>query len=315
MAAIWDIDNFFITYDEPLKEDFWRQIKKNSPWVKRIDGVKGFDAAHKACAEQSKTERFITIDGDNLLTETYYSTEMDFDSFAENEVISWTSKNELNGLCYGNGGVKCWTRKTVMEMKTHENAEDEESSVDFCFQLNYLQMPQILSTTSVTATPYQAFRAGFREGVKMVLDRGKIPEFSGEQPTDIFELLARSNLQRLRIWCSVGADVFNGNWAIYGARLGTYMTLLTEWDYSLVRDYDWFRDFWTNEIKAQFSGTSHSCDFSNYSWNNSMLENEIHRIGDILNDRLNFQVAYLNGDSSRFFKSTYVNPLREGRMF
>ena len=33
-------------------------------------GVKGFDSAHKACAKASKTDRFITIDGDNIVNET-----------------------------------------------------------------------------------------------------------------------------------------------------------------------------------------------------------------------------------------------------
>ena len=35
------------------------------PWAKRVHGVEGSDAAHKACANLSETDRFITVDGDN----------------------------------------------------------------------------------------------------------------------------------------------------------------------------------------------------------------------------------------------------------
>ena len=32
------------------------------------------------------------------------------------------------------------------------------------------------------------------------------------------------NLHRLAIWCSVGLDVEYGDWAVLGARMGTYET-------------------------------------------------------------------------------------------
>ena len=38
------------------------------------------------------------------------------------DVISWAGKNEVNGLVYGNGGIKCWPKDVVMNMRTHENA-------------------------------------------------------------------------------------------------------------------------------------------------------------------------------------------------
>ena len=43
---------------------------KKVPWAKRVHGVKGSDAAHKACAELSDTDHFITVDGDNIIDET-----------------------------------------------------------------------------------------------------------------------------------------------------------------------------------------------------------------------------------------------------
>ena len=61
-----DLDVVFLTFDEPEKEEFWVRIKNMVPWATRIDGIKGSDAAHKAAAAASTTERFILIDGDNI---------------------------------------------------------------------------------------------------------------------------------------------------------------------------------------------------------------------------------------------------------
>ena len=73
-----------------------------------------------------------------------------------------------NGLVYGNGGIKCWPVQLVLDMKTHENAEDETKKVDFCWDLNYIQMNNIYSRVFNSGSPFQAFRAGYREGVKDV---------------------------------------------------------------------------------------------------------------------------------------------------
>jgi hypothetical protein len=63
---VTDLDVVYLSYDEPQKEEFWVKIRNLVPWAKRVDGVKGSDAAHKAAAEASDTERFVLIDGDNL---------------------------------------------------------------------------------------------------------------------------------------------------------------------------------------------------------------------------------------------------------
>ena len=63
---IADLDCIYLSYDEPQKEEFWVKIRNMVPWAKRVDNVKGSDAAHKAAAAASDTERFILIDGDNL---------------------------------------------------------------------------------------------------------------------------------------------------------------------------------------------------------------------------------------------------------
>ena len=66
-----DCDIFYLSYDEPNAEKNYHDIYQKVTWVKRVHGVKGSDAAHKACAERSDKERFITVDGDNIINEKF----------------------------------------------------------------------------------------------------------------------------------------------------------------------------------------------------------------------------------------------------
>ena len=63
------------------------------------------------------------------------------------KVISWAGYNSINGLMYGNGGIKCWDRDAVLDMKTHENAETDnaKAQVDFCWDLDYVQLNDCMS--------------------------------------------------------------------------------------------------------------------------------------------------------------------------
>ena len=126
-TQVAELDLFYLSYDEPNCEEHWADILNKVPWAKRVHGVKGFDAAHKACANQSDTDRFITIDADNIVNETFFDQELIMPD--SNSIYSWNAKNMLNGLCYGNGGVKCWPKQYVLDMKTHEAADDDEGAL------------------------------------------------------------------------------------------------------------------------------------------------------------------------------------------
>lgn len=265
-----------------------------------MHGVKGFDSAYKRCAQESTSPRFFTIDGDNELSHPL-PLDLDFSAFPPDAVLSWAAKNSVNGLQYGNGGIKNWPKALVLQMKTHERTESETAAVDFCFDLRYFQMPETLSVARIDHTPFQAFRAGFREGVKMCLDRGKRPDM---QAARLRDQVWHENLARLRIWCSVGADTRHGLWAMYGASLGCRKLCLTAWDPSPIRDYDWFQAFWSEEIWPRFSGGTEAG-----------LLPVLALVHSELNEALDLRVAILDESASRFFKSVYTSPPRKGLMF
>jgi len=293
---ILDCDIVYLSYDEPNAEKNYADLCSKVPWAKRVHGVKGSDAAHKACAELSETERFITVDGDNIVNEKFFDQEIDLEEHKlENSVISWNGRNVINGLTYGNGGLKCWPKKYVMNMRTHENAATDNihAQVEFCWDADYVQMNTCYSAVYNNATPQQAWRAGFREGVKLALNQGKRPSNIQE-----FNRLHWRCLNMLNVWTMVGADVENGLWAIYGAREGLYKTMCTDWDYVNVRDFEYLNNYWNTELEM-FNGKS--------------LDERIKDFGYMLIEELELPIAAtpLNGNQSLFFKSVYQTPSRK----
>lgn len=303
--SIQDIDVVYMSYDEPKADEFYADLKEKCPWAKRVHGVKGFDNAHKACADIAETDRFITVDGDNLVDADFFSKEIEVTYKQSSCVFSWAGLNMVNGLLYGNGGLKCWPTEFVKNMKTHENS-DGDGAVDFCWDDSYVQMMESYSRTYPNGSPFQAYRAGFREGVKMTLDRGH------HITLDQMNTLWHGNLKRLEIWCSVGADMVNGLWCIYGARCGAYSTNLSRWNHELISDYEWFDHHWKEEVEPLFSGGSKVCPHTEYNWNEERLKSEIKIIGDKLRRAMDLNIAELDEDGSRFFKHVYVAPSRTG---
>lgn len=236
-----DLDVIMLTYDEPQREEFWIKVRNMVPWARRVDGVKGSDAAHKAAAEASNTERFIIIDGDNIPDPAFFDQTLTIadDNWAQ-ATLRWRARNHINGLIYGNGGISSWTRQYVQNMRTHENTDGRnETLVEFCFDPLYWAMHDCWSTTYPNGDAFHAWRAGFREGVKMCLDRGCRPTL-----TEFQQRVHQRNLDHLTIWHNIGSDVDHGRWAMAGARQGTYMTMLTNWDYREVQDFDALGELW-----------------------------------------------------------------------
>lgn len=282
IVDIADLDCIYLSYDEPKKEEFWIKIQNMVPWAKRVDGVKGSDAAHKAAAAASDTERFVLIDGDNLPDPEFFNLQLTLDDTNRDVVFRWKARNIINGLMYGNGGMSCWTKDFVNNMRTHEASDGaDDTAVEFCFDPRYWAMNDCYSTTYPNQSPYQAWRAGFREGVKMCLDRGAKPTLQ-----EFERRVHERNYDHLNIWHNVGMDVENGDWAMYGAKLGTYMTMITDWDYREVQDFDALNNIW------------HQNKVLN-------LVEECSEMSHTLSVKLGLPAPHFTADQSRFFKHHY----------
>ena len=291
---IIDYDIIYLSYDEPNAEKNYADLLSKVPWAKRVHGVEGSDAAHKACAAISETENFITIDGDTIIDPKFLQVELDLDELGATpeHQFSWAGKIDINGLKYGNGSIKMWTRDFVNNMQTHENSDgSDETNIEFCYFDKYLQLNENYSTSIISSTPQQAWRAGFREGVKMSLNRGKV--------VDDLKTIWWQNYNRLLIWTMIGADVENGLWAILGARSGLFMNMCTDWDHVQVRDFNYLNDLWETSFAAIED-----------------IEYEIGTYGIKLIDKLSIPIAEapLDAQQSKFFKSIYVPNLRNVKL-
>jgi hypothetical protein len=281
---IADLDCIYLTYDEPQREEFWVRIKNMIPWAQRVDGVKGSDAAHKAAAAASTTERFILIDGDNIPDEKFFNLTLELsDETWESAVFRWRARNHINGLRYGNGGLSSWTREFVQNMKTHEATDGRaETEVEFCFDPSYWAMHDCYSTTYPNGSAFHAWRAGFREGVKMCLNRGTRPSI-----TEFKQRVHQRNLDHLTVWHNIGRDVEHGIWSIAGSRMGTYMTMITtQWNHRTVQDFDQLSKLWETV-------------------QDSNPENLAGRVAEDLATQLDLPMLTVLAPESAFFKQHY----------
>jgi len=276
-VRISDLDFVYISFKEPNKEENWADLKNKVPWAKRVDGVKGFDSAHKAAAEKAETDFFISVDGDNILDERFLLETLDWTKTNKKAVHRWRARNNVNGLVYGNGGLVGWSKETCLQMKTHENAETEENQIDFCWGVPHENLHNCYSTTIINSNAKQAFIAGYREGVKMSTEKGK------PIPAGNFKTIWKNNLRILSTWCSVGADVENGKYAMLGARMGCFYTVIEDNDIFKIRDLD--------DMQKYFDETT----IEN-------IDHELLMFGNSLRQQIDIPIAEFNETDSRFYR-------------
>lgn len=285
-----DLEVIFISYDEPNADLNYSDLLTKASWAKRIHGVKGSDNAHKAAAAESSTNWFVTVDGDNKVDPKFFNIEIE--ELPNVNVYGWCGKNSINGLRYGNGGLKIWNKQFVLDMKTHESAEDPKAQVDFCWENGYMNFPTVFSETVINSTPFQAWRAGFREGVKMLLKDGlKVEKARLKQE------VYWHNIHRLRMWSCVGSHVPNGNYAILGARMGSWMAYCTDWNHVDVRDFDVLKDIYDNNV------------------NHDKVVHDITELGKELRINLGLNWSYFESEQSEYIVEMYEESIALGQTY
>lgn len=219
----------FLSFDEANADANYADLQGyNFDKVTRVHGVHGFDAAHKAASAAAlaldpNSQWFVTVDADNVIQigSPVWSRDV-LDEFApyttmaaHRSVLSYRAVNGVNAACYGNGGIKIWSHEFINNMKTHEASEDNQV-VDFCWLPCYFQSSKIASTTWPNGSPEQAFRSGYREGVKIIA----VTKFAHSDAKRAQAHFYIANRAMLYHWTLLGNDVANGAWCILGAMKG-----------------------------------------------------------------------------------------------
>ena len=284
----------FMSYDEPWADTFYSDLLEKCPDARRVHGVKGLDACHKAAAEEAGADYFITVDADTRVDASFFDFDIPDDLLNPAIRLDWPSRNTVNGLTYGNGSLKCWPREMVRNMQTHEAAPSGVSSVDHDVGKGTgsnpgsiaVQFPDCHSTTSPAETAFHAFRCGFREGFRM--GSSKEPAHKGRG----FDAhLAASNMQRLKVWCSVGSHKPNGDWVVYGARLGLLRAQTSEMPRSRLNSFDWFMSLWTEIVLPRVKGTGGQCAYHGDTWAPDRLSEESAALCERIVEDLGFEIT------------------------
>ncbi len=193
-------DIAFISYQEPNADENWQRLKSRFPMAIRVHGVKGIHQAHIAAAKQCFTKMFWVVDGDAIVLDSF-----NFDYVIPKEQLNtvhvWRSRNPINDLEYGYGGVKLLPRLLTINMDTSK--PDMTTSISQHFKA----VKEVSNITAFNTDPFNTWKSAYRECAKL---SGKVIDRQKNDETD----------SRLDIWCNTGKDRPYGNYAIDGAVRG-----------------------------------------------------------------------------------------------
>ncbi len=228
-----EFDIIFLSYDEPLAEEHWKRVKERFPHAKRVHGVKGILEAHKKCASLAKTDYFFVIDGDAYILDDFNFDNVPSD-ISENCFYMWMSRNPINDLSYGNGGIKLFPGNIFNGVKDY--------GVDIFVNLPHVQIYEVASINKFNSSPFCSWRAGFRECVQIASEHSK-------------KIKRQTRIYLLNIWCNKGASRKFGKWCIKGARAGRRYGMENVGNQKaieLMNDFDWLRERFYYELKEGY---------------------------------------------------------------
>lgn len=219
------LDVVFISYNEPNAEKNWQRVLEKSPKAIRVDGIDGIVNAHKCAAKLVTTDMFYVVDGD-----AYLSDDWNFDYqpniFDRDCVHVWRSKNPINDLEYGYGGVKLLPTQLTLNVDT--DCVDMTTTISERLRI----MNKVSNLTEFNTDEFNTFRSAFRECTKLSSNILKRQQ-------------ARESIKRLYVWCTVGADRPFGEWAIKGAKAGKNFGAANAENLanlSLINNYKWLKN-------------------------------------------------------------------------
>lgn len=218
-------DIIFISYNEANADANFIRLKERFPLSKHVKGVKGIHQAHIAAAKRSFTPMFWVVDADAIVLDTF-----NFDykvTTEEHDIVHvWRSRNPVNGLEYGYGGVKLLPKKLTIDM--------DVSSTDMTMNIStrFKAMEEVSNITAFNTDPFSTWRSAFRECCKLAVNRNE------------------EALSRLSVWCTVNDAVPYGFYAYLGALAGKSYgekNASNKEALSKINDFTWLEVLWLAE--------------------------------------------------------------------
>lgn len=217
-------DIVVLSYQEDINavESHIQLIKDKGLNVEHVRGIKGIFEAHKEAANRVNSKMFWVVDADAEVTNDFMFDYIP-DVYDEEVVHVWASKNPINGLEYGYGGVKLFPTEMVRQATSW--------GIDFTTGLSsrFKAMPQVSCITTFNTDAFSTWRSAFRECVKLTLN--------GDEESK----------QRLDAWLNTEGKADFTEEAQRGALEGNQFALknkgnLVELD--RINDYEWLKEAW-----------------------------------------------------------------------
>jgi hypothetical protein len=218
-------DIIFISYNEPQADENFSRLKARFPYAQRVQGIKGIHQAHIAAAKKAFTKMFWVVDADAQILDTFNFDHVVSEYDLEN-VHVWRSRNPINDLEYGYGGVKLLPKSLTQNMDVSK--PDMTTSISSLFKA----MPEISNVTAFNVDAFNTWKSAFRECVKLA---SKTIDRQDDTDTNY----------RLNIWCTRGLDRPFGREAIEGAVQGKQYGLENKDNnesLKMINDFDWLRE-------------------------------------------------------------------------
>jgi hypothetical protein len=190
-------DMFFISYHDPLANEKFIKIKKQFPRIKHIKNINGIHNSHKQAATVSSTPMFWVIDSDAIIVDDF-KFDILLPKYDHDSVFVWHSKNPVNDLEYGYGGIKLLPK----DLTTYVNLNSIDMTLSISQKINIVE--EVSNITVFNTDPFNAWKSAFRECVKLSL----------KSKTD------KEAEDRLTVWCTIGKERTYGSFVIDGANEG-----------------------------------------------------------------------------------------------
>jgi hypothetical protein len=218
-------DIIFISYNEPQADENFARLKARVPYAQRVSGIKGIHQAHIAAARKAFTKMFWVVDADAQVLDTFNFDHVVSDYDLEN-VHVWRSRNPINDLEYGYGGVKLLPKSLTQNMDVSK--PDMTTSISTLFKA----MPEVSNITAFNVDAFNTWKSAFRECVKLA---SRTIDRQDDVDTNY----------RLNVWCTRGIDRPFGREAIEGAVQGKQYGLENKDNneaLKMINDFDWLRE-------------------------------------------------------------------------
>lgn len=202
------LDIVYLTYRELFAEKYFCKLLRKYPNLKRLHGVKGLVNAVNLSAFLSESKYYVLIDGDNDVLDSFDLNKVQIPK-EKNKLTLYMTKNPINDLVYGYGGIKVCPTENFRKIK-YDRIDPTASG-------GIISLEPIHETASVTrfnSTPFDSWKAGFREVVMLTAQIDNEIKMSSERIQKTVD-----------IWKSKGINRKFGMWAIKGAIQGEQYAL------------------------------------------------------------------------------------------